>query len=141
MAEESRYSLPAMCIEDDSRWVSSKTMECIDTGQVKFMKAFSKMAKATDSERRLLKTVTSTKVTGKMVRVMAMELLQKRQDQFTLEIGIWAKSMAKVSSISRKDIPMLVNLRMEDFTVLESTLNKMNDMKENGNMISDMGMG
>ena len=116
-------------------------MECIDTGQVKFMKAFSKMAKATDSERRLLKTVTSTKVTGKMVRVMAMELLQKRQDQFTLEIGIWAKSMAKVFSISRKDIPMLVNLRMEDFTVLESTLNKMNDMKENGNMILDMGMG
>ena len=116
-------------------------MECIDTGQVKFMKAFSKMAKATDLERQLLKTVTSTKVTGKMVRVMAMELLQKRQDQFTLEIGIWAKSMAKVFSISRKDIPMLVNLRMEDFTVLESTLNKMNDMKENGNMILDMGMG
>ena len=141
MAEVSRYFQPAMCIEDDSRWVSLKIMECIDTGQVKFMKAFSKMAKATDSERRLLKTVTSTKVTGKMVRVMAMELLQKRQDQFTLEIGIWAKSMAKVSSISRKDIPMLVNLRMEDFTVLESTLNKMNDMKENGNMILDMGMG
>ena len=67
--------------------------------------------------------------------------LIEKADQFTLAIGIWVKSMVMVFSISQRGTPMLVNLRMEDFMVSESTSNKMNDMKENGNMISDMGMG